>query len=682
MNIEYINQTNKFFTDVISLGKKNSATLGFMPDGGFEDHARKNCIIIAHNESELGGYLMFREVPRHARISIVHLCIHNKFRKQKITTQLLDSLRNKYTNKYSGIALSCRSDYSYATKVWQNYGFCSLNKVRSRSIGEHYLNKWWYDFNKADLFSVSARESTKIKALLDVNIIVKLRDFNSEYSPSEDPRGLLADWLEDETTFYFAPETYNEIDRDKNMTRANKTRIFLNNFTPVKYDIEQQKQVTVELKKILNGNSDNDNSDRKQLATCIVSDISYFITLDNGIIDKKENIEENYNIQIYTPQEFTIKIDQLLNKEEYSPNLLSGVVFHTVSKISNNELKGCLEKFTANKKGETKTTFKNLVSDAIKKRQIIKVIKKDGDNLAFFAYNYFETELFITFIRLLEKGNKTLFMQIISEFISKSIDRKISKIIFNESYIADYQKAILNKMGFEQQDKSCWIKYVCNKVIRKLDLNNLLNELGLINSNLKIDSVDDNHLLDIERKLFPLKISDASIPCYIIPIKAVWARELFDYKIAKSYLFGADADKIWNIENVYYRHTKPITEIAPARILWYISHDNKVDRSMAIVATSYLEEVVTDKPKVLFRANKHYGIYEWNDIYKLCDNDVNKNIRMLRFSGTEVFDFPIVYKNIQQVLMKNGRKTNTFTSPLEVNNEIFEQLYILGKWKK
>lgn len=40
MTIEFIDNRNRFFEDVKALGRKNSATLGFMLESGFEDHAR------------------------------------------------------------------------------------------------------------------------------------------------------------------------------------------------------------------------------------------------------------------------------------------------------------------------------------------------------------------------------------------------------------------------------------------------------------------------------------------------------------------------------------------------------------------------------------------------------------------------------------------------------------------
>lgn len=77
-----------------------------------------------------------------------------------------------------------------------------------------------------------------------------------------------------------------------------------------------------------------------------------------------------------------------------------------------------------------------------------------------------------------------------------------------------------------------------------------------------------DQLLQMERMFFPLKIRELEIPTYIIPIRPYWAGQLFDNVISSENLFGAEPDKLWSIENVYYRHTMPITERAPARILW------------------------------------------------------------------------------------------------------------------
>lgn len=40
MSIEFIDNRHRFFGDVKALGRKNSATLGFMPEGGCENYVK------------------------------------------------------------------------------------------------------------------------------------------------------------------------------------------------------------------------------------------------------------------------------------------------------------------------------------------------------------------------------------------------------------------------------------------------------------------------------------------------------------------------------------------------------------------------------------------------------------------------------------------------------------------
>ena len=82
----------------------------------------------------------------------------------------------------------------------------------------------------------------------------------------------------------------------------------------------------------------------------------------------------------------------------------------------------------------------------------------------------------------------------------------------------------------------------------------------------------------------------------------------------------------------------------------------------------------------LFRRFKRYGIYEWEHIYKLCGGEKDEDIRALKFSHTELFKRPVSYATAQQVLAKNGYKTpNTFAGPMQVNKDVFFDMYEMGK---
>ena len=514
----------------------------------------------------------------------------------------------------------------------------------------------------------------KIKVLFDANIILKLRDSDFNHSASEDPRVLMADWLVDETLYYYAPEMYNEIDRDCNKDRAAKIRKFLANFEIARCDIEKLKYVERSLRSIIIGKSENDTSDRKQLAACISSDINYFITLDAGIFKHREEIEEVYNIQIFTPHEFILKIDELLHKDDYAPSLLKSVATYVNSKMSAQDISRCIDAFLYN--GENRKELKDVIHNAITHNYNNKIVKdKDGKVVAICVYHLDVTTVFVDILRIVNIAIKpTLYMQLVADILNSGINEGAKSLEIRDFNLEIELISVLSKFGFIKVD-SKWVKHMFTEVISKDDVEGFLKtqeiQLGYTPT-----SVDD--FMKIEHQFYPLKIWDIDVPCYIIPIKPYWAGQLFDYNISGSSLFGAEETKLWNIENVYFRSTRPITEIAPARILWYASADKNIQRKSSIVATSYLDEVLSDKPKELFRNNKHYGIYEWNNIHDLCKGDIGKNIRLLRFSKTEVFNHPIKLPTVQKIL---GNK-NTFASPMIVGMDIFDKIYKLGKWKK
>lgn len=93
MGIDFIDSRHPLYQAVKKLGRKYAATLGFMPDGGFEDYAARKNIITASEDGVLQGYLMYRQVNSFSRVSIVHLAVDDTFRGKGISTALIDALK-------------------------------------------------------------------------------------------------------------------------------------------------------------------------------------------------------------------------------------------------------------------------------------------------------------------------------------------------------------------------------------------------------------------------------------------------------------------------------------------------------------------------------------------------------------------------------------------------------------
>lgn len=667
MLIEFIDWNHKLYPAVKRLGTKYKATLGFMPEGGFDDYARVRHLITVSEEDVLMGYLMFRMTDRNSKVVIVHLAVDEPYRGKGVSTRLLNTLREWAHGRGTiGIVLNCRKDYKNASAMWQRYGFIAHGEYRSRSYEENYLVTWWYDFHVKNLFSEIYEASTKVRAMMDLNIIAKLRDRGYHMSPKEDPRCLLQDWLVEETELCYSPEVFNEILRDNDMARAEQTRRYVRSaYTEAMFDNEDQKRIANALMRILPGKTDNAESDRKQVASCIAAGIPYFITYDAEVIKKKEDIESKYEIQIYTPQEFLLEIDQLLHREEYSPSLLRAVRNHSVSKLNAVGLQSTIDRFLYTGIHERKAAFENVVNECVNCGGELWTMNSQGMDVAFYGWSDDGQMRTLHFLRIQDGPLcSSLFCQIVTNCLQECVVARRKQMVLKERLLTQEQRVILLRLGFLSNEE-VFVKSIRNEIV-------MMNDVAP-----GIKSTEE--LVRLELKYYPLKIRDLEIPTYIIPIHDVWAGQLFDNAISSEDIFGADPMKLWYYENVYYRSCKPLTEKAPGRILWYVCKRKKGGvHSMMVVGCSYLTEVHTGKAKELFRQFKHYGIYEWRDIEHLRKGEKDVDIKVLKFSHTELFTKALSYEQVQEVLERHGYGKFNFNSPLKVKKEVFFDIYEEG----
>ena len=124
------------------LMKRNSRTLGFLPRKALDDYLEKGTVLGARSDNGvLAGYLLHAANP--FRFRVVHLCVSDDFRNQKIARRLVDELKKTATTQ-KGIGLHCRRDY-LAHDMWPALGFVPLNEKPSRSGTGHTLTFWYLD---------------------------------------------------------------------------------------------------------------------------------------------------------------------------------------------------------------------------------------------------------------------------------------------------------------------------------------------------------------------------------------------------------------------------------------------------------------------------------------------------------------------------------------------------------
>lgn len=685
MNIEILSDNDNLLKEVVKLGTKNSKTLGHFPEGAFIEHAKKGNIICAlDDDKHLLGYILFSITQSKRTIRIVHLCISEDHRNKGVAKSLLDTVKNKYSLLLKGVFLSCREDYVSATKFWKKYGFKAIGRRRSKSKKENYLIKWWYDFGNHDLFSLQNADSEKAKALLDANILIKLRDKSEDEQTGS--KYLMADWLMDEIDYYFAPEVFNEILRDSDRSRAESTRQFVREFCEAKFNPDSRDNIFTKIDQFICGTSDNDISDKKQLAECIAAEIEYFITTDRKILDADEEVFKLYGVQVLRPTDFILMLDQVNNQSNYVSTRIAGVNFE-YKKLETKEIDALTKLFLDKGKGEKKHQLRDLLTNIasnINDSQVKIVQNNEGYKLGFWGAELKNDILEISVIRTSNsKLSNTLFKQLIFDAINYGLSKGKKQIIVSDKYLNITEQETLESLNFILNN-GVWMKLALNGITKSHTLfstNRVPSEIyDTTRIKEKLSVPNENFKCEVERMFWPLKFSDLDIPVYIIPIKPHWASQLFDHYMSSTDLFGALPELVWNRENIYYRSVNPVSEKAPARILWYASDskNSQSGRIKSVIACSYLDEVLIGEVKGLFQKFKKFGIYDWKDVFGLAKNNLNTSIKALKFSDTEVFKNPVSFKKVNEILVQKGRNKNTFASPLKVNTEIFLEIYKLG----
>jgi hypothetical protein len=167
----------------------------------------------------------------------------------------------------------------------------------------------------------------------------------------------------------------------------------------------------------------------------------------------------------------------------------------------------------------------------------------------------------------------------------------------------------------------------------------------------------------IERQLRPLRVVDAQLESWLVPIKAPWASQLFG---VPRDIYGQDDHLGISVEHVYYRGGRA-GEAAPARVLWYVSGHGH----MAVIGCSDLIEVRDGTPKELHRSFRRLGVYGFDEVRRTAGR--TGRVRALRVINTELFGSSVPLARLR-VLAAEERRTLQLVSPMRITAELFAKI--------
>lgn len=669
------------------LHRDNSRTLGPFPDGAFQEYAEKGTILVATEEGQCVGYLLYRYSRQ--RLSIAHLCVDQRHRGKRIARDLVQHLIG-IGRQYRGIKLNCRPDYDAST-FWPKMGFVAVDHPIGRGKAGKRLVTWWYGDDDTGLFSARARASrdARTPVALDANVFFDLTVRAG--TPQADRSSiLLADWLEDELELCVTDELFNEIAGNPDEGDRLRSHRAAATFERITGDNQRFCAVCEEVRKLFPNPSRQDDADARHISRAIAAGVGFFLTHELKLQRMSGTLEERYGLKVLSPLSLVNHLDQQRNQEAYRPSAFAGSVLR-VRRVTPEDT-SVLEQYLCQVgQGETVKKFRELLRRLLSSPKSVECwMLMDANPLAAWALSNRDDDTVEVQLLRVRRGPlaPTVALQITRRCVTHTVRaRRRFTHVTDKSMQVEVLTA-LDYFGFAEVNPG-WLRAAMYVIASAA-------EVGQTLATYRHDSIEPEGYMSWgemiaeqsheptaasydEHLLWPLKIIGSGIPSYVLPIKAVWAAELFDDALAGQVLYCRRHDLALNVEGIFYSAAKPSSISSPGRVLWYVSQESGREGTGMIRACSRVLEVASDVPKELFRKYRRLGIYEWKDVLATARGDMSRKIMAVHFGDTELLPRPISLSVLRRIAKLHGKGVQLQGPWKLLPEQFFRDLYKAGQ---
>ncbi len=693
ISVRAVTSQETLFDEILSLAKANARTLGFLPVGAFQQRAEDGMLLAAVDEGEhLLGYTIYRVNEQQRVAYITHLCVDEACRRGGAGRALIERLRER-TGGLAGIRARCRRDYE-ASKFWPRVGFVPRATVPGRGRDGAELTVWCLDHGEPNLFTLAERAApdARIPVVVDTNVLFHLQDS----APDGDDQclALLADWLTAEIELYRTPEAFLDIDRNRDPQERQRRQSYAGGFPEVPAAQQQVSHMQNALRPLFPAMlSVQDASDLKHMSWALAGGAAYFVTTDASCCDMDADIYERWGMHVCRPHDLVVHIDASRHGTEYQPARYAGTDLRR-RLLQAGEDVAAADRFHASGRREPKVCLRSILREAMADRvhQSVRVIAYEDDALvALWVVDTSDPEvLAIPLFRLApDPISATLSRHLVSQIVRDSLAKGHRLVELTDEFSGPDVAAALVDNGFVLGGGR-WLK------TNAMGIRSVVSVADELEASMRqhpsrsevlaqmvrllrraSHSPDAEAWAEVERALWPVKLREAELPAYIVPIKPHWAAALFDEEIRAGMLFGSRPDLLFSYENAYYSGAS-ITIERPARVLWYVSEDKGCPHAKAIRACSLIEEVAVGTPKQVFSQFRRLGVYGFKDVLAMTHDGYEGRVVGMRFAGTELLPCPISFETMQETRMRMDKRGNTPMAPTRVSQACFEELYALG----
>jgi GNAT superfamily N-acetyltransferase len=662
---------------VIALGNRNRKTLGFLPRAAFRQAAETGTLLAAVEGARLAGYALYG-LPGD-RVRLAHLCVDSDYRGQGVNQRLVDAISSRHADRL-GILLKCRKDYGLE-KMWTRLGFEPRTEVDGRGGTREPLVVWWRSHGHPDLFT-DLEPTALVTAAMDCNVFA---DLHSSYqrNGSDETKALSAEWLTGLLELVVLPQLVDEIHA---IDQAGERRTQLNALSLYRRPVLENADHDRLLRALIEAawedlglhlpRTGNDLGDLTYVVQARAAGVAHLVTRDAGLLDLSPVAEKVCGVRILRPADSVVAIDELRRAQVYQPGSLLGTTLTTTAVPAGQEQQQTV--FLNKPDGEKQNAFKGRLRDLTARpdqwsRQ--QIIDGDGQLLATYCHGVRDGELHVPLLRVNEQHplGETLARQLLFLLRQRCRTAGVEVLRLTDPAPQRTLRAAAQEDAFQPTDTGL-VTLVLDRIA---DTASADAHAAALTARLGLDLPRFTAPLPaaaasaVEHAWWPLKITDAGLPTFLVPIRPRWAYDLFGVPEG---ILSRDNRLGLSREHVYYRSPRSRGETTPARILWYASSDRTQGMS-AVIGCSRLDQRVIDNGEQLYRQFKHLGVYKRRDVLDICDE--HGQAMALRFSDTGLFPHPVPYKRLVALGARYGQSINV-RSVLKISPDLFRALYQEG----
>jgi hypothetical protein len=378
--------------------------------------------------------------------------------------------------------------------------------------------------------------------------------------------------------------------------------------------------------------------------------------------------------QVMHPSDVILHIDELSRAQAYRPVQLQDTRYRLAPVRSGTEAE--LLTFLHSAEGERKGQYLELVREIaaggpLWTRTVLR--NPDDKPIAFYATGEVGDELVVPILRISgARLEQTTTRQILFQIRDQARRAGRSIIRITEPDLAAETQRIVREEGFLRLDNH-WLALVIQACGTASAINaqvaRTAQQVGLRLPALQ-SALSAVVAADLERTMWPAKITDSLLPTYVVPIRPAWSADLFGTPhtlTPRPNMIGLSR------EHVYYRSTTTPRTPAPARLIWYVTDEPRGGVAAAI-GCSRLDEALTGKPTALFQRFRHLGVWKLDQVTKAAKSG---QTQALRFADTEIFERRIPLQRLRELATDHGQ-TLALRSPQKITAGLFAAIYQEG----